>query len=52
MTNFVNILPNNENNFKSFSVGNLSFVDSFAHLPSGLESLINNVHDAEKHFIR
>ena len=48
----VNILPNNENNFKSFTVGKLSFIDSFAHLPSGLESLINNVPDDKKHFIR
>ena len=48
----VNILPNNENNFKSFTVGKLAFIDSFAHLPSGLESLINNVPDDDKHFLR
>lgn len=48
----VSILPNNENNFKSFTVGKLAFIDSFAHLPSGLESLINNVPDDKKHFLR
>jgi hypothetical protein len=48
----VSILANNSENFKCFEVGKLKFLDSMAFLPSGLATLIKNVPDNEKHFIR
>lgn len=48
----VNILPNNEQSFKSFTVGNLHFTDSMSHLPSSLESLLKNLPNDKKIFLR
>lgn len=48
----VKILPNNSENFKSFNVGNLNFLDSFAFMSSGLGKLIDNVPDENKHYLK
>ena len=48
----VKILPNNTENFKSFQVGNLNFLDSFAFMSSGLGKLIDNVPDENKHYLK
>ena len=48
----VKILPNNTENFKSFQVGNLNFLDSFAFMSSGLGKLIDNVPDDNKHYLK
>lgn len=48
----VNILPNNSQNFKSFSVGKLNFLDSMSFMASGLAKLIENVPDDNKIFLK
>jgi len=48
----VSILANNSENFKKIEVCKLKFLDSMAFLQSGLVTLIKNVPDNEKHFIR
>lgn len=48
----VKILPNNSENFKSFNVGNLNFLDSFAFMSSGLGKLIENVPDKDKNYLK
>ena len=48
----VSILPNNGQNFKSFNVGRLNFIDSMAFMASGLARLIENVPDDNKLFLK
>lgn len=48
----IKILPNNTQNFKSFQVGKLNFLDSFAFMSSGLGKLIDNVPDESKHYLK
>jgi hypothetical protein len=38
-----NALPSNTETFITFSLGNLSFIDSFAFLGAGLETLVDNL---------
>lgn len=48
----ISILPDNSEKFKSFSVGNMNFIDSFKFMSSGLEKLIDNLPDKNKIFLR
>lgn len=48
----VNILPNNSQNFKCFTVGKLHFLDSLAFMNTSLSKLIENVPDEEKIFLK
>ena len=48
----ISILPENSNNFKSFKVGNLNFIDSFKFMSSGLSKLIDNIPDTNKLFLK
>ena len=48
----VSILPNNGQNFKSFNVGKLNFIDTMAFMASGLAKLIENVIDDKKLFLK
>ena len=46
-------IPNSNEKFMSFSIGNLKFIDSMQFMASSLESRVNNLYDKEnqyKHF--
>ena len=46
-------IPNSNEKFMSFSIGNLKFIDSMQFMQSSLKSLVNNLYDKEnkyKHF--
>ena len=48
-------IPNSNEKFMSFSIGNLKFIDSMQFMASNLEDLVNNLYDKEikhKHFTR
>ena len=47
----VSILPNSEQNFKSFNVGKLNYIDSMAFMASGLAKSLENVPDDKKLFL-
>jgi len=48
----VNILPDNTNSFKSFTAGNLNFIDSFRFMSSSLAKLMKNLPDDNKPFLK
>lgn len=51
-SNKVSILPDNTQSFKSFSIGNLTFIDTFRFMSTSLEKLIQNVDQDKKIFLR
>jgi hypothetical protein len=48
----INILPDNTEKYKAFTIGRLHFIDTARFMNSSLESLIKNVDDCDKHFLR
>jgi hypothetical protein len=46
----INILPDNEENYKFFTIGKLHFLDSFKFMSSSLDNLIRNLSDDNKLF--
>ena len=48
----MNILPDNTEKYKAFTIGKLNFIDTARFMNSSLESLIKNVDDCDKHFLR
>ena len=48
----VNILPDNEESYKCFTIGRLHFLDSFKFMSSSLDTLIKNIPDDNKIFIK
>ena len=49
----INGIPNSNEKFMSFSIGNLKFIESMQIMLSSLESLVNNMYDKQykyKHF--
>ena len=48
----INILPDNEENYKCFSIGRLHFLDSFKFMSSSLDNLIKNIPDDKKIFLK
>ena len=48
----INILPDNEENYKCCTLGKLHFLDSFKFMSSSLDSLIKNLPDDKKNFLK
>ena len=48
----INILPDNEESYKCFTIGRLHFLDSFKFMSSSLDTLIKNIPDDNKIFIK
>lgn len=48
----INILPDNEENYKCFTIKNLHFLDSFKFMSSSLDSLIKNIPNENKIFLK
>ena len=48
----INILPDNEENYKCFSIGKLHVLDSFKFMSSSLDNLIKNIPDDKKIFLK
>lgn len=48
----VSILPDNSQNFKSFTVGKLHFIDTFKFMSSSLEKLISNLPEDNSPFLK
>ena len=48
----VSVLPDNSQNFKSFSVGKLHFIDTFKFMSSSLEKLISNLPENNSPFLK
>jgi len=48
----INILPDNEESYKCFTIGRLHFLDSFKFMSSSLDNLIKNIPDDNKHFLK
>jgi hypothetical protein len=51
-SNKVSILPDNSQNFKSFSIGNLHFIDTIRFMQDSLENLIKNVAPENMTFLK
>jgi hypothetical protein len=48
----INILPDNEESYKCFTIGRLHFLDSFKFMSSSLDNLIKNIPDDNKLFLK
>ena len=48
----INILPDNEESYKCFTIGKLHFLDSFKFMSSSLDNLIKNIPDDNKLFLK
>lgn len=48
----ISILPDNEENYKCFSIGRLHFLDSFKFMSLSLDNLIKNIPDDRKIFLK
>ena len=47
----IKAIPNSNEKFMSFSIGDLRFIDSFAFMASSLDSLVNILYDDKDKFI-
>ena len=48
----ISILPDNEENYKCFTIGKLHFLDSFKFMSSSLDTLIKNIPNDSKIFLK
>lgn len=48
----ISILPDNDENYKCFSIGGLHFIDTFKFMSSSLDTLIKNLPDDNKIFLK
>jgi hypothetical protein len=48
----INILPDNEESYKCFTIGKLHFLDSFKFMSSSLDNLIKNIPNENKVFLK
>lgn len=48
----ISILPDNEENYKCFTIGKLHFLDSFKFMSSSLDTLIKNIPNDSKVFLK
>ena len=48
----INILPDNEESYKCFTIGKLHFLDSFKFMSSSLDNLIKNIPNDNKVFLK
>lgn len=48
----ISILPDNEENYKCFTIGGLHFIDSFRFMASSLDALIKNLPNENKIFLK
>ena len=48
----ISILPDNEESYKCFTIGNLHFLDSFKFMSSSLDNLIKNIPNENKVFLK
>jgi len=48
----VSVLPDNSQNFKSFTIGKLHFIDTFKFMSSSLEKLISNLPEDNSPFLK
>jgi hypothetical protein len=46
----IDILPDNEESYKCFTIGKTHFLDSFKFMSSSLDNLIKNIPSDNKHF--
>jgi len=46
----INVIPNSYEDFMTFSIGDLKFVDSFQFMASSLEKLVEHLYDEEDKF--
>ena len=51
-TNEINILPDNEEQYKCFNIGRLFFLDTFKFLTASLETLIGNIPNDKKTYLK